>query len=87
MREEDIPYRPTRPSEEFLISREALDEAYSALAGCLAVLGDMANIALGMEKLRTAQGARGDMYDGHNLQFTTTDSSDLGPYPGEDDAA
>lgn len=52
-------------SEEFLISRQALDEAHSALAGCLEVLGDVANISHAMKQLKTAQGNRGDYYEGH----------------------
>lgn len=64
-------YEDDRPleSEEFLISRTALNEAYSALAGCLNVLGDTANIRHAMEQLKTAQGSLGDFYNGHNPQF------------------
>jgi len=58
--------RPDR-SEEFLISREALDEAHSALAGSIAVCGDIANLSHAMKLLRTAQGTFGDTYDGHGV--------------------
>lgn len=56
--------RPDR-SEEFLISREALDEADSALAGAIGALGDVANLSHARELLRTAQGNLGDKYDGY----------------------
>lgn len=56
---------PPAQSEEFLISREALDEAHSALCGAREALGDIANISLAIEKLKTAQGNLGDMYNGH----------------------
>lgn len=69
MDEKDMPYRDPPKSERFNVSREALDEAYSALAGCLAVLGDTANISAGMEKLKTAQGEYGERYEGHDPQF------------------
>jgi hypothetical protein len=59
-------------SDEFLISREALNEAHSALCGarealCGAreVLGDVANISHAIEQLKTAQGNLGDTYNGH----------------------
>jgi hypothetical protein len=80
MDEEDMPYRDPPKSEEFLISRTSLDEAYSALAGCLAVLGDTANISAGMEQLKTALGNHGDRYDGHNPQFVVAGWSE--PMPG-----
>jgi hypothetical protein len=54
-------------SDEFLISRKALDEAHSALAGCLYVLGDVANISHALRMLKTAQGSLGDTYDGHGI--------------------
>lgn len=53
--------RPDR-SEEFLISREALDEAMSALLGARAALGDIANISHAIDQLKTAQGNLGDQY-------------------------
>lgn len=81
MREEDMPYRDPPPSEEFLISRQALDEAHSALAGAKGALGDVANISAGMEALKTAQGNLGDKYDGHDPQFVISDSSEA---PSED---
>lgn len=56
---------PPLQSEEFLISREALDEAHSALAGAIAVCGDIANLSHAMKLLKTAQGSLGDMYNGH----------------------
>lgn len=56
--------RPDR-SEEFLISREALDEAHSALCGCREVLGNIANISHALDMLKTAQGNLGDTYAGH----------------------
>ena len=52
-------------SEEFLVSRTALDEAHSALAGCLEVLGNIANIKHAMNQLKTATGQFGDKYNGH----------------------
>jgi hypothetical protein len=52
-------------SEEFLISREALDEAHSALAGAIGALGDVANLSHAMAMLRTARGNFGDLYQGH----------------------
>lgn len=76
--------RPSE-SEEFLISREALNEAHSALAGCLNVLGDTANINLAMEKLKTAQGNLGDTYDGHNPQFVIGGCSEPMPDDTKDD--
>jgi hypothetical protein len=45
----------------------ALDEAHSALAGCLYVLGDVANISHALRMLKTAQGSLGDTYDGHGI--------------------
>lgn len=54
-----------KQSDEFLISRTALDEAHSALAGCKEALGDIANISHAMEQLKTAQGNLGDTYNGH----------------------
>jgi hypothetical protein len=76
MQEEDMPYREIK-SSEFIISREALDEAYSALAGCLAVNGGVANISAGMEALKTALGNMGGNYNGHEPNFEVTDSSDI----------
>jgi hypothetical protein len=52
-------------SEEFLISRTALDEAHSALCGAREALGDVANISYAIEQLKTAQGNLGDTYNGH----------------------
>jgi hypothetical protein len=52
-------------SEEFLISRGALDEAHSALCGAREALGDIANISRAIELLKTAQGNLGDTYNGH----------------------
>ena len=79
MREEDMPYRGPLKSDEFLISRTALDEAYSALSGCLAVLGDTANIKHAMECLKTASGSYGDEYEGHEPNFTIEGSSEQPP--------
>jgi hypothetical protein len=77
MDEKDMPYREAPKSTEFVISREALDEAYSALTGCKAVLGDVANISHAMEQLKTAQGIEGaDMYEGHDPQFVIGGSSE-----------
>lgn len=53
------------PSDEFLISREALDEAHSALAGSIAVCGDIANLSHAMKLLKTAQSTNGSYYEGH----------------------
>lgn len=79
MREEDMPYRDAPKSTHFSITREALNEAYSALAGCLHVLGDIANIKLGMEKLKTAVGLEGDSYKGHEPNFDIGASSEPMP--------
>lgn len=87
MNVEDIPYRDLTKSEEFLISREALDEAHSALAGCLFVLGDTANIALAMEKLKTALGSQGDVYAGHDPQFVVAACSEPMPDKATPDEA
>lgn len=82
MDEKDMPYRDvSKDSTEFTISRAALDEAYSALAGCKGALGDVANISAGMEALKTATGNFGGNYEGHNPQFTTTDNSDISGHP------
>jgi hypothetical protein len=78
MDERDMPYREIK-SDEFLISREALDEAYSALAGAKGALGDVANISAGMEALKTAAGNRGGNYEGHDPQFVIGGSSEPMP--------
>jgi hypothetical protein len=56
--------RPNQ-SEEFLISREALDEAHSALANAIKTLNNIANLSHAMGMLRTARGNFGDLYQGH----------------------
>jgi hypothetical protein len=82
--EKDMPYRDPPKSTEFVISRRALDEAYSALAGAKGALGDVANISHAMDQLKTAQGVEGaDMYEGHDPQFVIGGSSE----PMPDDAA
>jgi hypothetical protein len=80
--EKDMPYREIK-SNEFLISRAALDEAYSALAGCRGALGDVANISVGMDALKTAAGNMGGNYEGHEPNFEVTDSSDIPGRPEE----
>lgn len=75
MREEDMPYRDAPKSEMFTISRKALNEAYSALAGAKAVLGDVANISLAMDQLKTANGDFGESYNGHEPNFVVSDAS------------
>jgi hypothetical protein len=82
MDESEMPYREIE-SSEFLISREALDEAYSALAGCLNILGDIANIRAGMEALKTAAGNVGGNYEGHDPQFEVGASSEPMPEDGQ----
>jgi hypothetical protein len=57
---------PAPPSSEwFIVSRVALSEAHSALAGAVAVLGDVANLSHAMTMLKTARGGMGDAYAGH----------------------
>ena len=51
-------------SDEFLISREALDEADAAISGAIGALGDVANLSHALKLLRTAQGNLGDSYNG-----------------------
>lgn len=83
MREEDMPYRPDPISDVFTISREALDEAYSALAGAEACLGNVANINHAMNLLRTAEGNQGEKYPGHQPNFVVADSSEQPPSSSE----
>lgn len=81
MDEASMPYREIR-SDNFVVSREALDEAYSALAGCRHAFGDVANISVAMEKLKTAQGQlHGETYNGHEPNFVVGGSSEAPP-PG-----
>ena len=56
-----------RPTESlgFIISREVLDEALSALCSAREALGDVANISHAIEQLKTARGNFGDTYNGH----------------------
>jgi hypothetical protein len=79
MDEKDMPYRDPPKSNEFTITRTALDEAHSALAGAVAVLGDTANLVYAMEQLRTAQGVNGDAYEGHDPQFVIGGCSESMP--------
>jgi hypothetical protein len=72
--------------DELIVSRQALDEAYSALSGCKAVLGDIANISHAMDRLRTAQFSNGEYYEGHEPNFVVGGWSepppiDLSKYP------
>lgn len=70
------------PNDEFTITRQALDEAHSALAGCRAALKDAANISVAMEQLRTAERYEKELYGGHNPQFVVTGSSE--PMPSKE---
>jgi hypothetical protein len=79
MDEDDMPHGDPPQSEQFLISRSALDEAYSALAGAVGALGDIANLSAGMEALKTALGQFGDSYEGHNPQFVVAGCSEPMP--------
>lgn len=60
---QELEDRPDQ-SDEFIISRAALDEADAAISGAIGALGDVANLSHALAQLRTAQGNLGDHYNG-----------------------
>ena len=79
MDEANLNYRPAAKSENFTISRQALNEAHSAIAGAIGALGHVANLDHALEQLRTAVGDQGETYPGHEPNFVVGGSSERPP--------